>query len=270
MAVDRRADVLLIDGSNLAHRSWHGAGGGAYPTSVNFTQAVASAVALTKPTFGCVAFDDATSWRDALAPDRPTRPTPLGVTECIDVLRGLGRIGCLRVVVSPGHDADDVLATLVEEAQSVGHVKNGQRQPLQVVLATSDSDAWALLDYNVVAAPIGPLGLGQPVTLTEVKRRLGVLPQHILAYKALVGKPAAGVAGVPGVGPVSARRLLAPYTSREGREALESALDLLTAPPCRIPIPDAWDQALAGYNVLAARHRAPIKWHLRDLTLGVV
>lgn len=104
---------------------------------------------------------------------------------------------------APGFEADDVIATLaarLERAGRGGHILSG------------DSDLLQCASLLVRCVQFGAKGEPRFVarSLDWIKQKYD-LPHahHLAAYKALVGEPGDGVPGVPGIGPVKARRLLA-------------------------------------------------------------
>ncbi len=98
----------------------------------------------------------------------------------------------LPVLRCPGYEADDIIATIVEQAWLD-----------EVRIMSSDKDLYSLLADNVrMITPKGEIGPDGCVT------KFGVQPAQIRDYLALVGDAADNVPGCPGVGPGRARDLL--------------------------------------------------------------
>jgi DNA polymerase-1 len=136
---------------------------------------------------------------DAYKAGRPATPSPLAaqfgrLRELLDAL-GVPTFRC------PGFEADDVLATLAKLARS-------SAQPALVV--SGDRDLLQLAHGTVRVHFVGRRGKDATVyDEAAVLARFGVAPQFLPSYVALVGDPSDNLPGVPGVGAVTAQKLLA-------------------------------------------------------------
>ena len=102
----------------------------------------------------------------------------------------------LPAVEAEGFEADDLMATLAKKAEEQGY---------EVVLVSGDKDLFQLLNGNVTMwDTMKELRLGPE----EVKEKLGVGPERIVDLQALWGDSTDNVPGVPGVGKVTAARLI--------------------------------------------------------------
>ncbi|CAN5492529.1 hypothetical protein BH09GEM1_BH09GEM1_11200 [soil metagenome] len=103
-----------------------------------------------------------------------------------------------------GFEADDVIATIAARAQG--------RQPIAVL--SSDSDLLALSSAHVTVWRFEKDVRGgiAPWSVERVCEKYGIpTPQHLTLYKALVGETGDNVPGVPKIGPVRARKLIAEF-----------------------------------------------------------
>ena len=217
--------LLALDGNSLLHRAFHASMGSGFHTADGrpmwavrglLSQLVAAADRVCADAV-VVGFDDPTSSvrRDrwpAYKAHRAPKPAALEVQleAAVDALRGLG----IQVVVPPGLEADDVLASAAAHAPTAG---------ARTVVVTSDRDSFALIDEHtrmlrilnggVDASPL--LDPERLVTLT------GVRPDQYLDYAALRGDASDNLPGVPGFGPKTAARLLAALGS--ARAAFDDA-----------------------------------------------
>ncbi len=134
------------------------------------------------------------------------------------------------IVAVAGYEADDVIGTLAER-----HSKGD----LQVVIVSGDKDFYQLIRPGV--ALLNP-GRGGPAGVEEhwvdesnASERLGVPPNQVVDYLALVGDSSDNVPGVRGIGDKGARKLLESWetledilshasevTAKRTREALQS------------------------------------------------
>jgi DNA polymerase-1 len=113
-----------------------------------------------------------------------------------------------------GYEADDLIATLAHLAAERG---------VPVLIVSGDKDLMQLVDDKIkVLKPARPPR--QEVELLDragVKEHLGVPPELVRDYLALVGDKVDNVPGVPGIGEKTAQRLLAEFGSLE--KVLENA-----------------------------------------------
>lgn len=110
-------------------------------------------------------------------------------------------------VETPGFEADDLIGTLA----SVG-VKEGY----DVTIVTGDSDQLQLVGDGV-SVRMTRTGVTDMETFDpdRVREKYGVGPEQIADYKALVGDTSDNIPGVPGIGKVTAAKLLQQWGSME-------------------------------------------------------
>jgi DNA polymerase I len=110
------------------------------------------------------------------------------------------------VLEVPGYEADDVLATLVEQALKL--------TDLDVVLVTGDKDLLQLVGPRVrVLSVVGRTGEKIVYDEAKVRERWGVGPDQIADVMALMGDSIDNVPGVKGVGEKTAVKLIGQYGS---------------------------------------------------------
>jgi len=133
-----------------------------------------------------------------------------------DFDRSLERIGELLeayrvpVVAVDGYEADDVIGTLVEQARTA---------KLNAVVVSGDKDFQQLVAPGVWL--LNP-GRGGPAAVDEHwvdtgngSERLGVPPERVVDYLALVGDSSDNIPGVKGIGEKTARELIEAYGTVE-------------------------------------------------------
>ncbi|MGH7546381.1 MAG: 5'-3' exonuclease, partial [Gemmatimonadota bacterium] len=110
----------------------------------------------------------------------------------------------------PGYEADDVIATLARKGADAG---------LQVVIVSGDKDFYQLIDERI--ALLNP-GRGGPAAVeaewvdpSNASERLGVPPERVTDYLALIGDASDNVPGVRGIGPKTAVQLIERYGDLE-------------------------------------------------------
>lgn len=204
--------VLAVDGNSLLHRAFHASARSGYRTPDGrpgwavrgLLAQLAAAVDRTSADVVVVGFDDRVSsvrrerWPTYKAHRLP-KPETLHeqLDRCVDVLRELGVV----VVVPAGLEADDVLASVAAQAPQMG---------AQTVIATSDRDAFSLIDEHtrllrILNGGVDASPLLDPARLAMVA---GVRPDQYLDLAALRGDASDNLSGVSGFGAKTAVKLL--------------------------------------------------------------
>jgi 5'-3' exonuclease len=205
----QRPVVLAVDGNSLVHRSFHAQAQSGQPLwAVRglLTQLVA-AVDRIRPSVVVIGFDDAqhSQRRERWPSYKANRAEKLEtlveqLAGAVEVMRTLG----LAVVVPPGLEADDVLAS------AAAFAKNGDAT---TVIVTSDRDAFALIDEHTSVLRIinGGVDASPLMNAERLVTLLGIRPAQYRDLAALRGDPSDNLPGVRGIGPHHAARLLAEF-----------------------------------------------------------
>jgi 5'-3' exonuclease len=145
---------------------------------------------------------------------RPDDPPEL--PRQFDVLATVLDAAGIRRAESPGLEADDAIATLVE------NVPAGER----FLVVTGDRDLLCLVRDPEVALLFTVKGVTDLHEFDEaaVAEKYGIPPDLYPAFATLRGDPSDGLPGVAGIGPVRAVKLLAQFGSIDGIMANLSAL----------------------------------------------
>ena len=203
--------LTLIDGSGFVFRAYHAlphlSTTRGVPTNAvyGFTTMLLKALREHAPTHVALVFDAAgrRSFRHDLddtykanrpeAPDDLARQFPL-VRQVADALR-------VPVLEEQGFEADDVIATLACRARDQGW---------DVVIVTGDKDFAQLVgDHVTLYDPMAEAsGRGGWTGAAEVERKMGVPPERVVEYQAILGDKIDNVPGLPGVGEVTAAALV--------------------------------------------------------------
>jgi 5'-3' exonuclease len=219
MSASPARTLLAVDGNSLLHRSFHASARTGFRTADGrpmwavrgLLSQLAAAVDRTCADAVVVGFDDRAvsvrrerwpSYKAHRVPKPPTLEQQLDAA--VEVLRGLGIV----VAVPAGLEADDVLASAATYARTVG---------ARTVVATSDRDSFALIDDNTRMLRILNGGVEASPMLDPHRLEMvtGVRPEQYLDLAALRGDASDNLAGVPGIGPKTAARLLAEFGSAE-------------------------------------------------------
>lgn len=112
----------------------------------------------------------------------------------------------IPVIELPDHEADDVIGTLALKAAGEG---------LEAVIVSGDKDFYQLIRDNVCLLNPGRGGAAgveeEWVDRRNAAERLGVAPEHVVDYLALIGDSSDNVPGARGIGPKTAIQLIEQY-----------------------------------------------------------
>lgn len=202
----QRADVVVIDGTNLVHRCHHALKQTDMATSDGVPiwalhGLVGYVTKLTRrwqPSKMIVAFDvDSCSSRKLLAPDYKkgrNAPDPELVVQLAAAPALLAAAGFSVGAISDW-EADDVCATVVEKATSRG---------LRTAVVSSDKDTHQLISATCVA--VKPEGTVFDDEALKIK--WGIAGDRWVEYAALIGEKSDNLEGVNGIGPKRAVALI--------------------------------------------------------------
>ncbi len=202
--------LTLIDGSGFIFRAYHAlphlSTTKGVPTNAvyGFTTMLLKALREHAPTHAALVFDAGRkSFRNELDADyKANRPeAPDDLVRQFPLVRDVARALSVPVIEEPGFEADDVIGTLACRARERG---------FEVVIVTGDKDFAQLVDdhvqlYDPMAEASGRGGWTTPV---EVEKKLGVKPEQVVEYMAILGDKIDNVPGIPGVGEVTAAALV--------------------------------------------------------------
>ncbi|MEV0536757.1 5'-3' exonuclease H3TH domain-containing protein [Kitasatospora sp. NPDC050463] len=255
--------LLLVDGHNLLYRSWYG-----FPTRIlsrdksedrtgvfGFVALLRKAQRLHAANHELFVVFDAENGADT----RVTQDSDYKANRAMEPDAGL--IGSLkhikaaldhvevRWIEHDGCEADDVIATLTTLARQ-------DERPVDVMSA--DKDFLQLLDDPGVHVLNTMLAEHRRFTAgPDVLTRYGVTAAQWPDYRALTGDPSDHIAGVRGIGPKTAARLLT-----GGRH-----LDQIPAEDIRPSWADQWDKALRWREMIRLDRKTDLPDELLTATV---
>ncbi len=207
------APLLLIDANSFFYRAFHAVPMLNAPdgTPVNAIHGVLSMVATLihdyQPSGVAMIFDaKGKNFRHELFPDYKAHrsPMPDELRAQIEPLHHLVQLMGLPLLVIPGIEADDVIATLATQASAHGQ---------EVVIATGDKDLCQLVNEQVRIIDTMKNKLLTPAAVTD---KFGVPPDSIVDWLTLVGDKSDNIPGVDGVGEKTAAKLLRAHGTLRG------------------------------------------------------
>lgn len=188
---------------------------------LGFTNMFYELVKNEKPTHIAVAFDTgAPTFRHAEFEEYKANreATPDDIINAVPYIKRILEAFRVPIVEMDGYEADDVVGTLAKHAEIEG---------FDVYMMTSDKDYGQLVSPNIKMYKPGKMG--QPAEILgpeEICQKYGIKrPEQIIDILGLQGDSSDNIPGVPGVGPVSAKKLLANYDSIENMYACGINLD---------------------------------------------
>ncbi|MGD8277826.1 MAG: DNA polymerase, partial [Gemmatimonadota bacterium] len=164
------------------------------------------------PDYLGVVMDAGSSERTALYPAyKATREKmPVELRSSLPRIRELIDAFRVPVIELEDHEADDVIGTLARRAAERG---------IEAVIVSGDKDFYQLIGPGISLLNPGRGGTANVqeewVDRRNASDRLGVEPEHVIDYLALIGDSSDNIPGAPGIGPKTALKLIEQYGDLE-------------------------------------------------------
>jgi DNA polymerase I len=215
--------LFLLDGHSLAYRAFFAlpptlaTSSGTVTNAVyGFTSMLIKLLGDEHPDLIAVAFDTgAPTIRLEMDAEYKAgrRETPADFGPQLALIEEVLHTLQIPIVRVEGHEADDALGTLAEEASSEG---------IDAVIVTADRDFFQLARDRVdgkgaVSVLFNRRGISEIELMgpAQVEARYGVAPEKYLDYVALKGDTSDNIPGIPGVGEKTAAKLVQEWGSVE-------------------------------------------------------
>lgn len=212
--------LYLIDGHALAYRAYFAlmASGSRFQTTsgeptaatFGFVNILLSLLEREKPDYLAVAFDTGKTFRNELYPEyKATRAKmPDELVPQIERIREIVDAFNFPRLEMEGYEADDVIGSVARQAAEKG---------LGVKIVTGDRDLLQLVTERIIVNLAGgKLSDAKDYYPEDVQKKLGVRPEQVVDYKALIGDPSDNIPGIKGIGPKTASSLLETYQTLDG------------------------------------------------------
>ncbi len=258
------AKLLILDGNSLTYRAFFAlpsdmstASGQVTNAVFGFTSMLINLLRDHQPDGVLVAWDrpEPTFRHEAVAEYKAERQAaPDILRQQIGLVRQvLDSLG-IAMVECPGFEADDILATVAEQAKQRGD---------DVVIVTGDRDTYQLVEDPHVKVLYNRRGVSDYVLYDEagIKARTGVTPAQYPEYAALRGDPSDNLAGVPGVAEKTAAKLINAYGGLDG---VFSNIDAQT-PRLRQNLAEHEPRVRRNAQVMVLDRHAPVDVDLDEL-----
>ncbi len=210
--------LVLVDGNALLHRAFHAtpllttSKGELVNAVYGFTSMLLKAVEELHPDYLAVTWDmKAPTFRHTQYESYKANRGPADENLTVQYERVFEVTKALNIpeYKMPGFEADDLVGALAKQAEK-------KEKALDIIILTGDRDIMQLIDKRVkVLMPkktINDVGLyGEE----EFAARFGFDPKSLVDFKGLAGDASDNIPGVPGIGEVTATKLIQQYTTLE-------------------------------------------------------
>ena len=250
--------LVIIDGMGFVFRAYHAVRGNlsrssdGMPTNAlyGFAQMLVKVVDELNPDMCVVALDSkGGNWRHQMYPQyKANRSAPdEALVRQLPFVQPLIRAFGLPVLCESGFEADDIIATLIQ-----------QRLADKVTIVTSDKDLLQLVGNGVQLLDTFKDKFSG---IAEALEKFGVAPELVADVQGLMGDSSDNIPGVPGIGPKTAGDLVAKLG---GLDAIYSDLGRVEKETLRAKLEENRDKAFLSREL--ARLKEDVRWEAVDLT----
>jgi DNA polymerase-1 len=245
MMADPNKKLFLLDAMALIYRAYFAFNKNPRLTSkgVNtsavfgFANVLFEVIRKEKPTHLGVAFDTmAPTIREGGFQDYKAhrQETPEDIIKAIPLIQEMLEGFRIPVLYSDGYEADDVIGTFAKMAEKQGFV---------TYMMTSDKDFGQLVSERIFIYRPGKMGSDAEVLgVKEVCERYGIeRPEQVIDLLGLWGDASDNIPGIPGVGEVTAKKLLAEFGTVEN---LIAQADRISNEKLKLKVIEFKEQAL--------------------------
>jgi DNA polymerase I len=265
-----RPRLYLIDGYALIYRAFFAmiqrplltTRGENTSAAFGFTRFLMKLLREHEPDYLGVVLDAGLSKRTELYPaykaTRDKMPSDLewSLPKIREVIEGFR----VPVIALEDHEADDVIGTLAKRAVAAG---------LEAVIVSGDKDFYQLIGDHICLLNPGRGGSAgveeEWVDLGRAGDRLGVAPQRVVDYLALIGDASDNIPGAKGIGPKTAIQLIEQYGSVE--RILENA-GSVASKRAREALVACADDILLSKQLVTIQDELPVALDLEALRVG--
>ena len=197
--------LFLLDGSSYIYRAYfairHLSSPKGFPTNAlyGFTQMLLKVMKDHAPAHVAVIFDAGKlTFRNELFPAyKATRAAmPEDLAQQIGPIKEMVRAFNIPALELPGFEADDIIGTIARQVEAKG---------MKCVVVTGDKDLMQIVSENVTLLDTMK---EKSFGIADVVEKFGVEPARVVDVLALWGDASDNIPGVPGIGEVTAKKLL--------------------------------------------------------------
>lgn len=220
--------LLLIDGNALVHRSFHGipplkTKDGLQVNAVyGFTNTILMAIKEFHPEYLVVTFDvgKKTFRNEKFADYKATRvKAPDELYAQFSLVKEVCNDLNIPQFGVKNFEADDVIGTIcakIDDLHMVDKKNELGDKKLKTIIITGDMDTLQLVTdkVNVYSVSRG-IKKAETFDLNKVEEKYGFAAKYLVDYKGLRGDPSDNIPGVPGVGEITAKKIIKQFGTIE-------------------------------------------------------
>ncbi len=178
---------------------------------MGFMNSLMDVIKREKPDHLAVAFDKGGSdLRNEIYPEYKAHrdATPEAIRIALPYIQQLLEAMHIPIIEVAGYEADDLIGTIAKQAE---------KQNYQVFMVTPDKDFAQLVSENIFMYKPARLGNGIEIWgVPEVLAKFEIeRPEQVIDFLGMMGDAADNIPGLPGVGEVTAKKLLKEFGSME-------------------------------------------------------
>ncbi|WP_310595276.1 DNA polymerase I [Flavobacterium sp.] len=178
---------------------------------MGFMNSLMDVIKREKPDHLAVAFDNGGSdLRNDIFPEYKAHrdATPEAIKIAVPYIQKLLRAMHIPIIEVKGYEADDLIGTIAKQAE---------KQNYQVFMVTPDKDFAQLVSENIFMYKPARMGNGIEIWgIPEVLEKFEIeRPEQVIDFLGMMGDTADNIPGLPGVGEVTAKKLLKEFGSME-------------------------------------------------------
>lgn len=198
-----------------------------------------------EPTFRHKAFKEYKATRQAMPDDMGPQ---------LDQIKEIVRAFNIQLIELPGWEADDVIGTLAKQAE---------HEKVEAFLVTPDKDFCQLVSrYVKLYRPPSFGNEYQILDIDGVIKKMGVPPESVIEYMALVGDTSDNIPGVKGVGEKTALPLIQQFGTIAN---MYDHLDQVEKVSLRTKLAEHKDMAILSKMLVTIDTNAPVKINFHQL-----
>lgn len=178
---------------------------------MGFMNSLMDVIKREKPDHLAVAFDNGGSQlRNEIYPEYKAHrdATPEAIKIAVPYIQELLKAMHIPIIEVKGYEADDLIGTIAKQAE---------KENYQVFMVTPDKDFAQLVSENIFMYKPARMGNGIEIWgIPEVLKKFQVeRPEQVIDFLGMMGDAADNIPGLPGVGEVTAKKLLKEFGSME-------------------------------------------------------
>ena len=257
--------ILLIDGFGLIFKAYYAfisrpltnKNGENTSSIFGFFKSLISILNKEKPDYYLIALEgEGKCFRNEIYPDYKAHRPPAPVDLKAQIIKIINLLDKLNIphVFRASYEADDIIGSF---ADMLGKSNNNN-----VIIYTSDKDMRQLVNENVqILHPGRTLDDFRKLDENGVLEEMGVKPNQVVDYFALIGDASDNIPGVNGVGPKTASKLINDFGNLEN---IYANIEKVTNPKVKEKLIKFKDMAFLSQNLAEIKKDIDLNFDLEE------